>query len=167
MPSYLEAAKSDAKDAARNFLQEIAEGVADKGKASDDINNDYPNGDGYFHETFVDRAYSLTEAAEVLEELYEYEETDEALWHGLKPRDAISAQAAYTYGAAVGELWNALIKEINEDSDVADARQRVVDAQAAADEEPDDEDKAGELADAAAKALQSLQSALEDVINAF
>jgi hypothetical protein len=113
------AMRSDAQEAAddmvRNFQGEILDQLLESGKASDDVNNDYPDGDAYHHETHVDRDYSLTEAAELLDELAEYEETDSGLWEGLAPREAISAQAAYTFGQAVWCLWSDRIKEINDD----------------------------------------------------
>lgn len=113
--SYRDDARSDAQDTATEFRDNMLEMYVDDGKVSDDLLNDYPNGDAYHHESHVDTSYNLTEAAEVLDELDEYEETDEGLWEGLKPRDAISAQAAYTYGNAVYALWRELVEEINDD----------------------------------------------------
>ena len=106
-------AQSDANDFVLNFEDEVIEQLIDKGKASDDFLNDYPGGDSYHHETHVDKWYSLSDAAEVLDELNEFEETDFGLWEGLAPRDAISAQAAYTYGNAVYSMAVDLIEEIN------------------------------------------------------
>lgn len=117
MSSYLSDARSDAQDTANHFFDEILESFMDNdGKASDDLNNDYS--DSYHHENHVDRDYSLTEAAELLDELNEYEETDSGLWHGLEPRRAVCAQAAYTYGNAVYQLFTQLIEEINDDTDL-------------------------------------------------
>lgn len=113
-------AQEDADDMVRNFQEEILDQLIDSGEASDDVNNDYPDGDAYHHENHVDRAYSLVEAAELLDELSEYEETDSGLWEGLAPRDAIAAQAAYTFGAAVTSLWSDRIREINQDDEIQD-----------------------------------------------
>jgi hypothetical protein len=121
--NYREEARDDAKETARNFLEEIVAGLTEWGKASDDLLNDYPNGDAYHHETHTDKAYSLSEAVELLEALDEYEETDSGLWEGLPPRDAISAQAAYTYSAAVYSLFTDLIRDINDDMGVFDVLQ--------------------------------------------
>lgn len=119
MSSYLQDAKSDAQDTANNFIDEILESFMDNdGEASDDLNNDYS--DSYHHENHVDKSYNLQEAAELLDELDQYEETDEGLWEGLKPRDAIGAQAAYTYGNAVYSLFTDIIKEINEDVEIVE-----------------------------------------------
>jgi hypothetical protein len=107
-------ALGDAKDLIENFKDEVTEQLLNKGEASDDWNNDYPNGDSYFHESYVDKSYSLTKAAELLDELDEYEETDSGLWQGLSPKEAISTQAAYTYGNAVHFKAKDLIEEINE-----------------------------------------------------
>jgi hypothetical protein len=111
---WLAEARSDAQDTALNFLDEIVDQLLDGGGVSNDLLNDYPDGDSYHHENHVDRDYDL------LDELGDYEETDSGLWKGMRPRQAISCQAAYTYGKAVASLWNDLIKEINDDQDIKD-----------------------------------------------
>ncbi len=117
--TYLDDARRDAAETVRNFLDEVVEQLIDRARgASDDLYNDYHDGDSYHHETHVDKAYNLQEAAELLDQLSEYEETDSGLWEGLAPREAIGAQAAYTYGQAVSCLWAELIKEINEDDTI-------------------------------------------------
>jgi hypothetical protein len=60
----------------------------------------------------------LLEAADLLAELGQYEEDDSGLWEGLSPREAVSAQAAYTYGNAVYSLWQERIEEINSDDEI-------------------------------------------------
>ena len=112
--SYYTDARSDAAETVEHFLDEIVEQIIDKGEASDDLLNDYLGGDSYHHESHVDKYYNLSDAAELLHELREHEETDDGLWQGLAPRDAIGAQAAYTYGNAVYSMFRDLIKEINE-----------------------------------------------------
>lgn len=107
-------AEDDARHTVDEFEDEIVEQLVRDGEASDDLGNDYSGGDRYHHETHVDKEYSLMEAAEVLDQLSEHEETDSGLWEGLPPRDAVSAQAAYTYGNAVYEEWRELIRTINE-----------------------------------------------------
>ncbi len=114
--------RSEASDDAANFVEEFADQVVEKliddGEASDDFLNDYGNADSYHHETHVDKAYNLSEAAEILDQLDDYEETDSGLWEGLQPREAISAQAAYTYGAAVYSMACDIIEAINEDDEI-------------------------------------------------
>ena len=112
--NYHKEAESDAASMVQEFEDQIIEQLIDKGEASDDYNNDYDGGDEYHHQSHVDKAYSLLEAANLLDQLDRYEETDSGLWQGLKPREAISAQAAYTYGNAVGDVWRDFIKKINE-----------------------------------------------------
>jgi hypothetical protein len=112
--NYRHEAIDDAANMAEEFLDQILEQIEDKGEASDDLNNDYSGGDEYHHQSNVDKSYRLLEAAQVLDQLSEFEETDSGLWEGLAPREAVEAQAAYTYGAAVYSLWTDLIKEINE-----------------------------------------------------
>lgn len=114
---YRKSAQDDAYNMAEYFAEQIAEQIAESGKASDDINNDYPHGDSYHHENNVDHYYDLQEAAELLDQLSDYEETDSGLWEGQEPRKAIATQAAFTYGQAVWEMWSDVIKEINEAAD--------------------------------------------------
>lgn len=114
MGKYTDEAQAQAWDCASNFVDEMVEQWKRNGDISDDLNNDYPHGDLYHHENHVDNSYDLTEAAAILDKLDEYEETDHGLWDGLEPREAISAQAAYTYGNAVYSMWTDIVKEINE-----------------------------------------------------
>lgn len=111
--------RQEAEDDAANlvleyFMDEIVDQLINKGEASADINNDYANGDGIFHETIVDRSYHMTEAAELLSQLYEYAEEDAGLWEGETDVDRIAEiQAAYTYGNAVWDEFDTLIMNIN------------------------------------------------------
>lgn len=114
--NYSLEAYDDALSTIENFEEEIAEQLEEKGEASSDLNNDYPNGDSYHHENHVDKSYSLREAADVLEQLSEHEADDPGLWEGLEPRRAIEAMAAYTYGNAVYADWVDLIEELNQEA---------------------------------------------------
>lgn len=111
--------RQEAEDDAANlvleyFMDEIVDQLIDKGEASADINNDYDNGDGIFHETIVDRSYHLTDAAELLSQLYRHVEEDTGLWEGETDIDRIAEiQAAYTYGNAVWDELETLIMNIN------------------------------------------------------
>lgn len=111
--------RQEAEDDAANlvleyFMDEIVDQLIDKGEASADINNDYANGDGIFHEVITDRSYHMTEAAELLSQLYEYAEEDAGLWEGETDVDRIAEiQAAYTYGNAVWDEFDTLIMNIN------------------------------------------------------
>jgi hypothetical protein len=96
------------------FMDEIIDQIIDMGEASRDINNDYDNGDGIFHEVITDRSYGLEEAAELLSQLYRYEEEDSGLWEGVDDLDRIAEiKAAYTYGNAVYDEFDTLIMNIN------------------------------------------------------
>lgn len=96
------------------FLDEIIDKIIDSGEASADINNDYDNGDEIFHEVITDRSYGLEEAAELLSQLYRYEEEDSGLWEGEDDLDRIAEiKAAYTYGNAVWDELDTLIMNIN------------------------------------------------------
>jgi len=113
--NYSQEAEDDAKTLITDhFLDEIIQQLIDDDEASDDFNNDYNDGNSIFHETIVDRDYSLTEASELLDQLYDHEEEDEGLWEGVNELNRIAAiKAAYTYGNAVMSKWNNLINEIN------------------------------------------------------
>lgn len=118
--STLVDAEDDARTTAENFLDVIAEMICQKRRASDDLLNDYLGGDSYHHENHTDKSYSLQEAAAVLDDLGEYEETDSGLWEGLDAKATISAMAAYTYANAVMAMWQRLIEEINNDDELSD-----------------------------------------------
>jgi vacuolar-type H+-ATPase subunit I/STV1 len=115
--NYLREAADDAADTVRNFADEILEQLLDDGKASDDLLNDYPGGDAWHHENHVDKWYSLIDAATLIDQLSEFEETDSGLWEGQQPKEAISTCAAFTYGNAVYNEWRELIEKINEEAE--------------------------------------------------
>lgn len=122
---YWKMARDDARDTVENFINEIVEQLFDSGEASDDLNNDYPDGDSWHNENHVDKSYTLLEAANLLNQLSSVEEDDDGLWEGQSPHDAISTQAAYTYGNAVYSEWSDFIREINDGvGDRADALRR-------------------------------------------
>lgn len=56
----------------------------------------------YFHESVVDRSYSIEDAAFVIANC-ENEETDRGIWEGLEMHEAMQACAAYSYG---NDVWN-------------------------------------------------------------
>jgi hypothetical protein len=114
--NYPRHAPDDAADTVRNFADEILEQLLDDGEASDDLLNDYPNGDAWHHECHVDKAYSLIDAATLIDQLVDFEETDSGLWQGQAPKEAISTMAAFTYGNAVYNEWRELIEKINSEA---------------------------------------------------
>ena len=107
-------AREDGCEFVLQFADQIAQKLVDTGEASDDYNNDYDDGDSWHHETYVDRSYRLLEAAKLLSDLSEFECDDSGLWEGQGPEEAIDTQAAFTYGYAVADYWQRIIKEINE-----------------------------------------------------
>ena len=118
---YTAECESDAKEMVKYFVDQIVEQLIETGSASNDYNNDYAGVDEYHHQSHVDKEYDLTEAAQILDDLSDHEETDSGLWEGLEPRKAISCQAAFTYGNAVSSAWNDLIEKINDDDDITKA----------------------------------------------
>lgn len=115
MSDYNQEAEDDARNMLDYLSDEIIEQARDDGEASTDLFNDYHGADSYHHENHVDKSYSLSNAARLLEQLADDEETDHGLWDGQAPREAISTQAAYTYGNAVYSRWRQLIGELNEE----------------------------------------------------
>ena len=69
------------------------------------------------HEVITDQYYSRDEAIRVLDELYEYEETDAGLWEGQGWETILSTEAAYTYSNAVYDHVRNMIEEM-EDIDI-------------------------------------------------
>ena len=128
---YEQSARDEAKDFIREFTDQITDMViADE--VSTDLFNDFPGGDSFIHETYTDRAYSLSEAAAVLDQLSEHEETDAGLWEDLDPRDAVATQAAYTYSAAAVQFIIDLLGEIGDALDAEYPSQPPTTEQAAA-----------------------------------
>ncbi len=113
--SYLNQAKYAAQEMGIQFAEPIAEAWIE-GRVF------YPFDcealDNYHHEKHVSQDFTLLQAAMVLEELKEYEETDEGLWHGLKAKDAISAQAAYTYAATVLAMMEVMLEGLRDDPQI-------------------------------------------------
>lgn len=141
--SHTTSAIMAAQATAENYLDEIVGMLLDKGKASNDLLNDYPDGDIYHHENHVDISYSLSEAADLLGELHAHVETDSGLWDGQEPRDAVCAQAAYTYGNAVMHYFQNLIHDINDQFDEDEEMAVLLEAYNGDSPEGDDVDKDG------------------------
>lgn len=145
MSDYLKEAREDAKNMALHFLDEIIDGLLDDSEASSDLFNSYPGGDSYHHENHVDKWYELHEAADVLDVLSEYEETDTGLWEGLEPKRAVGCMAAFTYGNAVTQLWMEIIDQVNSDDYVSDLIYKVNEIESDDENSEDDKEKSREL----------------------
>jgi len=145
MSDYQTKAEEDARDTVSEYREQILEALLEDGKASDDLLNDYPSGDAYHHESHVDKWYNLTDAAELIDQLSDHEETDSGLWEGQQPKDAIGTCAAFTYGNAVYSEWHDLIEKINDEAEtvIDDYDDQIADAEKAmeeAEEEAEEED---------------------------
>jgi len=162
--NYRDLAESDAKSAVSNFRDEIVEMLLDDGKASDDLLNDYPNGDSYHHESHTDKWYNLQEAAAVLDQLDDFEETDSGLWQGQDMKTALGTCAAFTYANAVYSEWHDLIEKINDRAEdiLSDFITEETDLETERDDltsNAQDEDEQAEFADADAKEAGSKKAA--------
>lgn len=147
MSGYRQEAMDDARETANQYRGEILEKLQESGEASDNLLNDYRSGDSYHHESHVDKWYSLSDAADLINELSDHEETDSGLWEGKQPKEAIGTCAAFTYGNAVYSEWRDLIEEINQDAEgiIDDYDEQINEAEIA--EEEEGEDYEGEPAD--------------------
>jgi len=166
MSDYQTQAEEDARETVSEYREDILEKLDDTGEASNDLLNDYGSGDAYHHESHIDKFYSLTDAAELIDELSYHEETDSGLWEGQQPKEAISTCAAYTYGNAVYSEWRDLITVINDDAEeiIDDYDERITEAEIA--EEKEDEDYEGESADALRRHKATALSKMLDRITA-
>jgi hypothetical protein len=168
--NYRDNAKCDAQETVRNFIDEIVEMLVDNEEASDDLLNDYLNGDSYHHENHTDQWYNISDAAAVLDQLSEYEETDTGLWDGCDMKKALSCCAAFTYANAVYDNWRDLIKDINFEcsttlhdySEQADELQACIDSLETDADTADDENKTGK-ADRLRKRAAAMKEELEQL----
>jgi hypothetical protein len=112
LEDYAKAAEDDAREAVDYFLDDIVKAIIEnEGEVDTDILDWSAS---YHHESHIDKPYRLLEAATLLDQLDDFEETDSGLWEGQSPRDAIATQAAFTYGNAVASEFDDLMKAINE-----------------------------------------------------
>lgn len=115
---YLEEAQEDVKDMALEFLEEITQALLDGDLCSWKLLGSSPI-DSYLYEE-AREFYSLIEAAECLDQLSDYEETDSGLWQNLPPKEAVLVQASYTYKNAIVSFWGGVIEEVKTDGIIAD-----------------------------------------------
>lgn len=116
---WLKEAEEDAQDWIK---EQLMDAIAEKVLEGERIDADLLREDGqdtYHHETHIDKDYDIAEAAEIIDQLDEYEETDAGLWQGLDGFRAMAAAcAAYTYGNAVYHLASEILERINDNTDV-------------------------------------------------
>jgi hypothetical protein len=114
MSDYEREARNDAVSFFDEYKDVMVDALVNGGKVSDDLYNDYSNGDGFIHETYTDKWYDLRDAVDVLEDLDRYEETDSGLWDGQGMKEALGTCAAYTYCNAVVSFIQEAIGTIND-----------------------------------------------------
>lgn len=95
--------------------------------------NDIDDLDSLWHETIVDRGYTLEDAAYILDNC-ENEENDSGIWEGMDAQDAMSARAAYSYS---NDVWFRCVEMYN---GIKERVQELIDE----DDFDDDPDKEGE-----------------------
>lgn len=104
-----------AHEAARDAIEYLIDDIIPRlieteGSAPTDI---FEYSEDYHHSSHVDKSYRLKDAAALLEDLSDYEETDSGLWEGQEPRDAISTMAAFTYGNTVASDFSDYMEMLN------------------------------------------------------
>lgn len=140
-----EDATSDAKDAVEHFIDEIIEELIGDGEAHKELHR---YSDSYLDEN-LNQSYSLLEAAQILDDLSDYEETDSGLWEGSDdPQEAVKTQAIFTYRNAVTSYFEGEMDSVNDEvQDVANdltAERTSLDEQVEALEALDEPDNAQE-----------------------
>ena len=164
--SYRNKANEDARETVQEYRDEILEQLNNTNEASNDLLNDYGSGDSYHHESHVDKRYNLTDAAELIDELSDYEETDSGLWEGQRPKEAIETCAAYTYGNVVYSFWTDLIEEINNAAEtLIDEYNDLIDDAELAEEEEDKGYEGDTVAELAEKKTAALNTLLDQIIS--
>lgn len=112
--TYRQEAIEEATAAVEENMKEIVDQLWDDGAA--DVELSYY--DREFITTYSDRSYRLLEAAQVLDDLSDYEESDSGLWSGVEdPKEAVGIMAAYTYGNAVAAFFTDDMENVNSDVD--------------------------------------------------
>lgn len=119
MPNHKQNAIDDAMSSVEDHIKEIAEYILDFSSVPTDAEGDLDGFEQYHHENHLGD-YGLLEAAEVLTELSEHEETDSGFWEGKSPKEALSTMAAYTYSAAVLHQTNAILKDLKDFQEIED-----------------------------------------------
>lgn len=129
----------DVLDDAVSFIQDHEEALKEAIVDGLDFDRNYISClDEDFHCAITDRAYSLTDAAYIIESCVN-EETDSGLWEGQQPEQAISTKAAFAYSMDVWFKCEEIYKEIKEAYE--DALNDIEEEQG-----PGDEDAYAELA---------------------
>jgi hypothetical protein len=119
--------QSEVEDEARSFIIDNEDMMVKALKNDADFDyNDIDDLDSYWHETIVDRGYTLEDAAYILDNC-ENEEWDTGIWEGMDARDAMSARAAYSYSNDVWfkceEMWKEIkdrMQELVDDENVCE-----------------------------------------------
>jgi hypothetical protein len=106
---YKKNAERDAWDAVDEHIDDIIDDL-ESGDAEKDPSWLYDHA----HESWNQAEYSLAEAAELLDQLADHEETDEGMWQGQSPRVAISTQASFTYRNACVHEYGEIIETVND-----------------------------------------------------
>ena len=105
MVDYYDEVRKEAVD----FIEEVMDEVAESLKNGEDYLLDGDVEDRFF-ECVTDRSYTLSDAAFVIDHSNNVE-TDSGLWEGMPPKEAIEAQAAFTFSNDV----HSKVEEIYED----------------------------------------------------
>lgn len=106
------------EEEALSFMNEIEEYIHDgveNGWDWYDLHYHRQNIQDYFHEQVIDKYWDLDDAVCILQNVDPiYIEDDGGLWDGVEPLQALSIQAAFTYGNVVSDRCLEIYDEILE-----------------------------------------------------
>jgi hypothetical protein len=111
MSDYKKDIEQEATDFILNNEDMIIEALVDD---ADWDYNEIPDLDSTWHESIVDRGYTLQDAAYIISEC-ENEETDSGLWEGQQPEEAIKTKAAFSYALDCWFEAERIYDELKED----------------------------------------------------
>lgn len=112
---YRKESLGDAWGVIENHADDIASDVKSGGVPED---NDEPIDESI--RECDPNVYGLKDAAEILDQLSDHEETDEGLWESLPPREAIASQAYFTYQNAVRHEVGVILEDLAGHLDAVD-----------------------------------------------
>ena len=105
--------RKDARELAVEFAREYKAAILDRFQSYGETTDPDEYSDSWLMESAEEPASSPADCVELLDELDEYEETDEGLWIGAKSwRDILRAIAYYTYQNAAGAFARDLLAEL-------------------------------------------------------
>lgn len=109
---------AEVKDCLKDFIDEYTDSIVQQVKHGKTVIIDqdfYLSASEYIHEKITHKFdLSISEAADLINTLEDYEETDEGLWQGERPSQAIRSMAAATFTKAFIHAFNSFSVTLRE-----------------------------------------------------